>query len=333
MQTAPIPANEQERIAAVHELNVLDTAPEERFDRLTRMARRLFGVPMATVTLVDTERQWFKSRTGIAECQTSRDVSFCGHAILEDRVMIVPDALLDGRFADNPLVTGDPMIRFYAGCPLKVGGHNVGTLCVIDTEPREFSEEEVEMLKDLALMAEDELTAMQEATTDFLTGLSNRRGFEVLGEQALAVSKRYEQPATLLYFDLNRFKELNDTLGHAAGDGALKSFAEGLLAVFRESDVVGRLGGDEFAVLLSGTSREDAGQAVERLREWLDRNRLEGGTLVEFSVGRAEYDAARHGGMAPLMAEADAAMYEQKKASRRRRPSDTASRPLLPHDL
>lgn len=316
METAPIPGNEQERLAALHFLNLLDTRPEERFDRLTRMARRLFSVSIATVTLVDTDRQWFKAREGVALPETPRDISFCGHAILTDEILLVPDAREDKRFFDNPLVTGAPNIRFYAGCPLNVGGYNVGTLCVIDAEPREFGEEEMQLLKDLALMAEEELTAVQQATTDHLTGISNRRGFETLAEHALTVSKRLSRPATLLYFDLNHFKQLNDTEGHAAGDRALKTFAEGLLTVFRASDVIGRLGGDEFAVLLTGTAKGTTAQTLARLKDWLRANRGDTGRVLEFSVGETGYEPGRHGSMAALMAEADAAMYEQKKAGR-----------------
>lgn len=319
MLTAPIPGNEQERIAAVRLLNLLDTQPEERFDRLTRMARRLFSVPIATVTLVDSNRQWFKSNMGLHPSETPRDISFCGHAIAADEILLVPDARKDQRFHDNPLVTGYPNIRFYAGCPLHVGGYSVGTLCMIDEKPREFSEEEVQLLKDLALMAEEELAAVQEATTDYLTGISNRRGFEALAKHSLAVSARQGKLATLLYFDLDRFKQLNDTQGHAAGDQALKTFARGLLTVFRASDVIGRLGGDEFAVLLTGAAEGTASETVARLKEWLKNNGDSAVGMLDFSVGQMDYDSARHGSIEALLAEADAAMYEQKKARHGRR--------------
>src|SRR6202046_3054918 len=119
MKPAAIPATEESRIAALRLLNILDTQPEERFDRLTRMARRLFSVPIAQGTLIDTDRQWFKSSAGVSNGETSRDVSFCAHAILDDEVMCIQDAIQDERFFDNPLVVGQPGIRFYAGCPLE----------------------------------------------------------------------------------------------------------------------------------------------------------------------------------------------------------------------
>jgi diguanylate cyclase (GGDEF)-like protein len=318
MQIAPVPANEATRIARLRLLNILDSQSEERFDRLTRITKRLFSVPIAQVTLIDTDRQWFKASAGAPRGETSRDISFCSHAILNDEIMHVPDARADERFVDNPLVMGGPNIHFYAGCPLRVGDHNLGTLCVIDDKPHEFGDEEHKLLRDLAEMAEQELAALQTATTDHLTGLSNRRGFEILARHTLNVCKRLQRPATLLYFDLNRFKWINDVLGHAEGDLALKRFAQALLAVFRDSDVIGRLGGDEFAVLLAGTPMESSHIAVARLTAWLqDADRAEPrGYAIECSSGEAEFDAGQHESIEDLLADADRAMYVHKAASR-----------------
>jgi diguanylate cyclase (GGDEF)-like protein/PAS domain S-box-containing protein len=140
---------------------VLDTAAEERFDRITRLTCRLLGTPIALVSLVDDDRQWFKSRQGLAATETPRDISFCGHAIAHPTTMIVSDALEDERFFDNPLVTGAPSIRFYAGRPISSpGGHRVGTLCAIDRKPRQLSPEELQSLDDLACLVEDELSTL-----------------------------------------------------------------------------------------------------------------------------------------------------------------------------
>lgn len=158
MQEPSFPAEEAERLAALQSLRVLDTAPEERFDRITRLAQRLFDVPIVLVSLVDQCRQWFKSAQGLAARETPRDISFCGHAIHADEVYVVEDTLRDPRFADNPLVTGDPDIRFYAGAPLSTaGGYRIGTLCLIDRRPRSFSAADRHALRDLAVWVEDEL--------------------------------------------------------------------------------------------------------------------------------------------------------------------------------
>lgn len=136
MQIPAKPADEPARLDALRALNILDTSPEERFDRLTRLAKRLFDVPIALVSLVDVDRQWFKSCVGLDASETPRDISFCGHAIVGDEILMIRDTLVDERFHDNPLVTGAPHIRFYAGCPLRVpNGSKIGTLCLIDADP------------------------------------------------------------------------------------------------------------------------------------------------------------------------------------------------------
>ncbi|MGB3312762.1 MAG: GAF domain-containing protein [Nodosilinea sp.] len=169
MQTPSYPVNEETRLNTLRSLHILDTKPEERFDRITRIAQRLFGVPITLVSLIDAERQWFKSSQGLDAAETPRDISFCGHAILGDSPFVVTDALLDERFRDNPLVTDGPRIRFYAGAPLTTGnGSNLGTLCVIDRVPRVFTDEDQQLLIDLARIAQQELLVMQLDTLDEL---------------------------------------------------------------------------------------------------------------------------------------------------------------------
>lgn len=270
------PTDEATRIETLRALNILDTSAEERFDRLTRLAKRLFGVPIALVSLVDEDRNWFKSCQGLGVSETSRDISFCGHAILGDDIFLVSDAALDDRFRDNPLVTNEPYIRFYAGYPLTVAtGSKLGTLCVIDREPREFSEDDLALLRDLARMAEQELAAVQLATMDELTMLSNRRGFEALSLDAFGLCRRSEKPASLLFFDLNLFTQSNDRFGHAEGDRALANFAQLLKQTFRKSDVLGRIGDDEFAVLLTNANRDDVNNTLYRLRQTVDQHNHE----------------------------------------------------------
>ncbi|ARP97348.1 sensor domain-containing diguanylate cyclase [Bordetella genomosp. 13] len=319
MQPAPIPSNEEARIAALRTLNILDTLPEERFDRYTRMARRLFGVPVSLVSLIDTDRQWFKSRMGLDVPQTPRDVSFCGHAILGDGVLLVPDARNDERFHDNPLVSGDPHIRFYAGCPLAApDGSKLGTLCLLDFEPRSMDEENQGLLRDLAGMVQEELSSVHLAGTDPLTGLSNRLGFETLAQHALSFCQRMGKSATLLYFDLNDFKPINDQFGHAEGDRALVTFAAVLRSSLRNMDIIARLGGDEFVVLLVDALDSEVDGIVRRMRNALDeRNHaMQRGYELRYSVGRAAYDAQRHATVQSLLADADASMYEQKRVGK-----------------
>ena len=162
MLKAPLPSDEVQRLAALHSLHLLDTLPEERFERITRIAQRLFDVPIASITLVDANRQWFKSCQGLSVRETSRDIAFCAHAILSDEALVIPDARLDPRFSDNPLVTSDPYIRFYAGQALKgPEGYNIGTLCIGDHSPRQMSKADLQALKDLAVWAENELNTVQ----------------------------------------------------------------------------------------------------------------------------------------------------------------------------
>ncbi|HEY2735718.1 MAG TPA: GAF domain-containing protein, partial [Polyangiales bacterium] len=155
---APIPANEAARLAALRHYAVLDTDSEPAFDRITLIASRVLGVPIALVSLIDEGRQWFKSRIGLDAIETPRADAFCAHAILDTQPMVVPDARRDQRFAENPLVLGAPHIRFYAGAPLETpDGFNLGTLCAIDTQPRQFDEQQLATLRDLAALVVDQL--------------------------------------------------------------------------------------------------------------------------------------------------------------------------------
>lgn len=310
------PADENGRLASLRSLGVLDTVPEERFDRITRIAKRLFDVPIALVSLVDEDRQWFKSRQGLEAFETPRDISFCGHAILSAEIFVIPDALEDERFRDNPLVLGPPNIRFYAGRPLTLSnGERIGTLCIIDRVPRQLNDEDAAMLDDLAQVVERELSALRLACVDELTELCNRRGFENLASHALELCRRLDESAFLLYFDLDGFKRINDSFGHLEGDQALREFARALTETFRSSDVVGRIGGDEFAVLVSNASSEGTGPAVRRLEGALDSaaSRAARAYDVRFSVGTIGFDSSRHRSIAELMKDADKLMYLQKK--------------------
>lgn len=164
---APIPPDEEARLAALHRLAILDTPPEERFDRLTRLGAALFDVPVALVSLIDRDRQWFKSAHGAPAQETPREVSFCAHAVASRAPLVVPDALLDPRFADNPTVVGGPRVRFYAGQPLILPeGSCIGTVCLIDTRPRHLDEAGLRLLRDLADLVTGELLSKKAPGTD-----------------------------------------------------------------------------------------------------------------------------------------------------------------------
>lgn len=309
VRAARKPPNETQRLLQLRSLDILDSASEERFDRITRLARRLFDVPIALVSLVDEDRQWFKSIQGLDGTGSSRDVSFCGHVVADDAVLIVDDAQTDERFHDNPFVTGDPNVRFYAGAPLHSDQLPIGTLCLMDRKPRHLDDEQRALLADLSAMVESELRATREATTDTLTGVSNRRGFEQLASKAFAISRRVGVASTLISFDLDGFKAINDTHGHAAGDRALVDFAHALVKTFRDADVIARFGGDEFAVLACGTA-ETMRAPLDRLQAhlaWLERP-----YQIRFSAGITER-TDDHAQLSDLVGAADRAMYERKK--------------------
>ncbi|MGI9432959.1 MAG: diguanylate cyclase [Myxococcota bacterium] len=319
MQKPALPEDEQRRLRTLRALELLDTPAEERFDRVTRLAQRSFGVSTALVSLVDADRQWFKSRQGLGASETSRGISFCGHSILGVDILDVPDASADERFADNPLVTGEPHIRFYAGRPLAApDGSRVGTLCLIDPEPRMLSAEDRELLHDLAQLVEAEFAALALANVDELTGLSNRRSFKATAKKMLAVCKQLYKPASLFFIDLDRFKPINDRFGHEEGDRALREIAGILSDVFRDSDVIGRIGGDEFCVLLTGTARHNLEAPIQRFSKAVQaRNESSSADYaLDYSLGIAVFEPARPVSLAELMKQADEAMYEQK----RRRP-------------
>lgn len=168
---AALPPDEEQRLAAVHRLGLLDTEAEERFDRHARIAAAALNAPIALVTLIDRERQWYKARYGFEFSETSRDMGFCSHAILQNEPLVVNDALRDDRFADNPVVIGDPHVRFYAGIPLLAAdGARVGAFCVVDSKPRSLSDAQLHMLKDIARLIEAELEPRPAAKAPLLNG-------------------------------------------------------------------------------------------------------------------------------------------------------------------
>lgn len=316
MKIPDIPIDEESRIDALESLEILDTLPEEKFDRITRLCCRVFDVPIALVSLVDNNRQWFKSCQGLDASETSRDISFCGHAILGNEVFVIPDTEKDARFSDNPLVLDDPHIRFYAGYPLQsVNGSNLGTLCIIDRKPREFTQQDIEALSDLGYIIEQEIITMQIATIDELTKISNRRGIASLMPHYLNFCKRQNTTASLIFIDLDNFKSINDKFGHAEGDYALSAFAEQMGNTFRQTDLLARLGGDEFVVLFSDTKKHTAIDVMDKFSVALKHynQQAERGYDLSFSYGVVQFDPGKHDSIEALISEGDTLMYQHKK--------------------
>ena len=163
MRAAPIPENEAARLETLRQYQILDTDSEETFDDLTRLAAYICQTPNALISLIDANRQWFKARVGIKARETPRNVSFCGHAILHRDCFIIEDALFDERFADNPIVIGEPFVRFYAGMPLwSPEGFAIGTLCVIDRKPRTLDKKQIDSLRMLANQVMSQLELRRE---------------------------------------------------------------------------------------------------------------------------------------------------------------------------
>jgi diguanylate cyclase (GGDEF)-like protein len=263
MTAAARPQNEGERLTALADMCILDTGWSAEFDIFPELASKLFAAPMAAISLVDAERQWFKASVGLADSETPRAVSFCAHAILRpEEAFCIPDAALDPRFADNPLVTGALGLRFYAGAPIfGPDGHVLGTLCVLDRAPRLMGDAlraELRQLEQLAVGVGSALKLHVVAEerrhmgmTDTLTGLTNRGGFHHGLRAALArrmLASGYS--VGLLLVDLDHFKAINDLFGHAAGDAALCEVARRIAAAMRERDLRGRLEGNAFAVVV-----------------------------------------------------------------------------------
>jgi len=455
MKIARLPANEQERLAALRKYDILDTEPEAAFESMVQLASYICQTPIAAISLVDESRQWFKAITGLDAKETSRDVAFCAHTILQNETMIVPDAREDERFCDNPLVTSAPNIRFYAGVPLVTSqGHHLGTLCVIDRVPRVLDQEQLNALKSLShnimahldlrlshkqirqyvtdlqlaamiferssesmvvtdaenriitvnpaftaltgytaeevvgknprmlksgkqskefyramwdalnttghwqgevwnqrkngeLYAEwlsvnviynedgtkrmhvaifSDITKKKMADTviwnhanfDQLTLLPNRRLFLDRLEQGVKVAHRTGDSLALLFIDLDRFKEVNDTLGHEGGDQLLVEAASRIKQCVREMDTVARMGGDEFTVILPQLADPHyAGMIAEAII---------GKLTTPFVISSLEFDVSASIGIAvypgdgdcadQMLKNADKAMYDAKHNGR-----------------
>lgn len=325
-QGAPTPFNEDQRLEALKSYRVLDSSPEQAYDDLTTLASAICKAPIALISLIDRDRQWFKARVGLDAAQTPRELAFCAHAILQpDYVFEVPDAQLDPRFSSNPLVTGDPNIRFYAGAPLvSADGMPIGTICVIDRMPRALADEERKALQSLSRQVVAQLELRQamaglelESMTDPLTSLWNRRSLDRKLRAAWDLHMLDRTPLSLLMIDLDHFKRINDTFGHPAGDQVLAQAAGIVCGAAGADAIVARFGGEEFCVVLPDTDAVQAQRTAEAIRAalqaaaWPHRQ-------VTASLGVASADARDDSFPNVLLARADRALYVAKREGRNR---------------
>jgi diguanylate cyclase (GGDEF)-like protein len=318
--TVPPTLDEALRLDALEKQQITDTPEEENFDRVVRLACAAMEAPVGLISFVDSERQWFKARQGMDVRETPREYAFCAHAIENDDVMVVEDASRDPRFADNPLVTCDNGIRFYAGAPLKTRqGFNLGTLCVIDHIPRTINQRDRDLLKDMAGIVVNEMDLRKRVGTDALTGLYTRVFTNAMGNRELARARRAGSPFTVAFIDADKFKSINDTYGHAAGDAVLRALGPACRRALREQDMLGRYGGEEIVLLLPNTSLKQAAPVLERMRQEIAAMEIPElkGRQVTVSIGAAqmiEDDAD----IAYMLARADAALYRAKESGRNR---------------
>ncbi len=351
----PIPDDaERARLAILERLHILDTMPEQAYEDLVLLASTICGTPIALVSLIDRDRQWFKAHQGTELTETERSIAFCGHAIRRpDEVMVVPDARQDPRFAANPLVTGEPHVRFYAGAPLVTrDGVALGTICVLDDKPHQLTPQQAAALSAIARQVmhllelrqtNDELKRLadenarmtrqllgyqqeleeqnaelaKEAKHDALTGLLNRSGLNKLRELALASRWHQGRIISVAVIDLDHFKRINDTFGHAVGDQVLQTVAEEIRRAIRGGDYAGRFGGEEFVVIMPDTPTAGARTVMERLRKGLAGRAKDLPTPITVSIGLA---SSRPGLDDPdtIFRNADQALYQAKNRGRDR---------------
>jgi diguanylate cyclase (GGDEF)-like protein len=296
------------QIAELHTLDIFYTPLEARFDRITRLARKAMGVRVAAITLVDSERQWFKSAEGWDIRELPKSHSLCLQTISKGEPVIIEDMQKDPAYSSHPLVTGSPNFRFYAGFPLTdASGLVVGTFCVYDTKPRSITANDVQSLRDAGESAQKELltnelreaqkqlvsklgSARRQATLDELTRVWNRRGGLALLTELLELANRESRVLAACMIDLDKFKIVNDTFGHRTGDQVLRKVTTLIIGCLRSDDIVCRYGGDEFLLVLADTHQEELTSILERMRERVSEFPIEtreGPIDMTLSIGAA----------------------------------------------
>ncbi|SDQ49045.1 diguanylate cyclase with GAF sensor [Pseudoxanthomonas sp. CF385] len=351
MSKPPKPDNEEQRLAALRSFDILDSEPERAFDDLVRIAAGICGVPMAAVTLIDRDRQWFKAQVGMESPDPSLETSFCAHTVLDPgAATVVSDATRDTRFADNPLVTAANGIRFYAGAPLVTQeGFALGALCVVDDQPHELAPFQLQALDALSRqivqllelrrvskqlrhqlherdwyeqqmqLYQDQLEQQnadlsEQTRTDPLTGLPNRRAFTAALDGAMQKAAQSGDPLAVAVLDVDHFKTVNDIHGHDEGDRVLVALADMLKAQAAGRGLAARHGGEEFVILMPGATLEEARLQCEFMRQSVGL--LPMGLPISVSIGLAA--RLRDDTAETMFRRADQALYEAKRSGRDR---------------
>jgi diguanylate cyclase (GGDEF)-like protein len=335
MNTILHPDTEARRLDALYRYLQLDSGRDPAFDLLAEAAAEICSVPYASVTLVDRDRVWIKSGVGLEPGDVPRAESYCSLAIMQDGLLEIPDLSQDARTAGMTLVRREFGAQMYAGAVLVTGdGYHIGTLCVMDRQPRHLTQRQKHLLSGLArqVMTLIELRAHERllkdaleraeylAATDVLTGLVNRRVLFERLDSELARCRRYGTPLAMVLIDLDHFKNINDTFGHAAGDTVLRNVGALLTASVREVDIAGRYGGEEMCILLPQTSLQGALTFAENIRRAL--------AAVSHDVAGTALTATASLGVAgtetgdcdagELFSQADRALYAAKHGGRNR---------------
>lgn len=327
------------KLAGIHALDLFYTPLEERFERLTRLARRAIGTPVAAITVLNHEKQWFKSVNGWMVTELPLDRSLCTWTIQGDGLLIIEDTRRDERTVRHALVASAPRFRFYAGVPLTdEHGNPAGTFCVFDVKPRRMNSEESQTLKDLAGLAQKEFladrlaaahaalvsklgAARREAMIDPLTRLWNRRGATTLLDAALEAGEASGEPVAIAMMDLDNFKYVNDRHGHQIGDEVLRKIGSRLVSAVRSEDPVCRLGGDEFMVIMPGADASTCQHVVDRLMESLSTAPLptrRGALPIHMSAGFSVREPGERVSAEQLMDRTDRALMRSKSDGRNR---------------
>jgi len=333
----PFASTETLRLADIHSLAIFYTPLDARFDRLTRLAQKALGVQVAAIALCHQGRLWFKSVQGWNIHELEVGASFCARTLARGDLTIVEDTRLDAGFARHPLVEGPPRFRFYAGLPIRDrNGVVAGTLAVYDLAPRQVSPADVQALRDLGDLAQREFLAAElcdaqaqivskldiarrSAMIDALTRIWNRRAAEELLALAMEQAEQEDTGLAVCMLDVDRFKEINDTAGHQAGDQVLRRVAAALVSNVRDGDAVCRYGGDEFLIIFQRISHEEVEQITRRIRERMAEFPLRtksGQLTVGISTGTAWRAPGRHMTAEGLIELADQALYRAKQAGR-----------------